>query len=79
MRSLAACGGVLVAVAAALKVAGRENLLAGEQVLHTICGVAPQFRNYMRVRVHGHGDLRVPEYVHDHPRRDALDHEERCA
>lgn len=33
----------------------------------------------MRVGVHRHPDLRVPQHIHDHPWRDALNQEQRCA
>jgi hypothetical protein len=47
-------------------------LAVAEQVLHPSGGVTAQVGDYMTIGVHRQANLRVPQDVHHHPRRDAL-------
>ena len=47
-----------------------------EQLVNGVGGLLVELRENMRVGVHGHADLGMPEHFHDGPGRDALGEQE---
>ena len=47
-----------------------------EQLVDGVSGLLTKLRENVRVGVHGHADLGMPEHFHDGPGRDALGEQE---
>ena len=50
-----------------------------EQLVYGVGRFLPKHRQDVRVGVHRHADLRVPEHLHDDPIGNALRKQQRCA
>ena len=56
-----------------------STVAIGDEFLHPLSGIPPQFGNDVRVGVHSESDLRMTEDIHHNSRRDTLNQQQRCA